>query len=126
MHNRSTRPLFGGGAGNPELAGCIQAYTEQRSRMLGTVLLIGVVLLFFKLLDAPRRIYRQYKTLKLLRAIPEPGIFPPGSGHWFLGHIPLVYKQNEELVHRQSKTFTITANRNSDYTQIYITYSDAA
>ena len=65
--------------------------------MLGTVLLIGAVLLFFKLLDLPGRIYKQYRTRKLLRAIPEHGIFPPGSCHWFLGHIPLVYKQDEEL-----------------------------
>ena len=74
--------------------------------------LVAVVLLIIFFLDLPRRAYRQYRTLKLLRAIPNPGQFPPDSCHWFLGHIPLVYKQNEELMLSSLKELSKPESKN--------------
>ena len=69
---------------------------EQTLKMLlSTPVLVAVLLFLTILLDLPRRAYRQYRTLTLLRAIPEP---TPNSCHWLLGHIPLVYKQDEKLL----------------------------
>ena len=61
-------------------------------------LVVTVLLVLIVLLDLPRKVYRQYRTRKMLRAIPNPGRFPPDSCHWLLGHIPVVYKQDEELM----------------------------
>ena len=60
--------------------------------------LSAFVLLLVLLLDLPRKLYRQYRSLKLIRAVPHPNLYPPGCCYWLLGHVPQVYKQDEEMV----------------------------
>jgi cytochrome P450 len=63
------------------------------------VLTAGVIAIAF-LLGLPGTIYGYYRWLKMLRAIPAPFAFPPvGSPwYWFLGHIPVVRKQDEAIL----------------------------
>jgi cytochrome P450 len=63
--------------------------------------LVAVVILLTFLLDVPGAAYRFHRRLKLLRAIPVAmSSLPPVRypWYWFLGHIPVIYKQDEELL----------------------------
>lgn len=63
-------------------------------------LLVLVTVLCY-LLDLPGAAYRYHRRLKLLRAIPDAVPRPVWrSLYWLLGHIPVVYKQDEELIWR--------------------------
>ncbi len=68
---------------------------------LGMVLftaLVGLLALGFLIvwLKLPGHLYSYYKMCQLLRNIPSPTTLP--KEHWLLGHIPSIYKQDEEVV----------------------------
>ena len=82
--------------------------------------LVAVLLILFVFADLPRRVRRHYRTLKLLRAIPEPSSFPPNSCHWLLGHIPLVYKQDEETLLRSLKEVNKPKNKDRSLAKLWL------
>lgn len=82
--------------------------------------LLALLLVFVVLLDLPRKAYRHYRTLKLLRAIPSPGNFPPDSCHWLLGHLPVVYKQDEALLLSSVEAMNKPENKDNNLAKIWL------
>ena len=60
-------------------------------------------------MDFPARLKRSYRKWRLLRQIPRPSHLPY---HWLLGHIPALYKQDEELLLRGVRELNKPANKN--------------
>ena len=57
--------------------------------------LLAALIVTFFWYDIPSVLRQYWRRWKLLRAIPNPAHFPPP--HWFFGHIPYLYKQNQKL-----------------------------
>ena len=80
--------------------------------------LVAFLLMLAILLDLPRRAYRLHRTLKLLRAIPEPKLSPPS--HWLLGHLPLVCKMDEDLLMRSLGEVNKPENKDVNVLKIWV------